>query len=119
MTKHATFPDRLARLGLVQAAAAGAQKASRRLRSALSVEETARTLAAGLRAQGAAICVDTPAWSECGRPGRLLLFVTPGCGPDAADGLQLPGKALVQEDAEGAVWITWQDPWENPGRAAA
>lgn len=119
MTTSSTFADRLAALGLLRSPPPDPRDPRRRLRSACSVDRTAAVLADGLKAEGAAICVNTPAWSECGRPGRLMLFVSPDGGPDRELGLCLPWKALVQEDQAGDVWILWQDPEDWSHRSAA
>ncbi|MGG7568037.1 hypothetical protein ACQ5SO_17945 [Rhodovulum sp. DZ06] len=116
------FAERLAALGLL--ADPRARAPMHRLRAAGTVEEVSARLAGDLERQGAAICVNAEAWSACGRPARLLVFVSSHWTPraalaDAADGLTLPWKVLVKEDAEGAVWIQWQDPGEAPSARAA
>ena len=116
------FADRLAALGLL--ADPRGRAPLQRLRADGEVEEVAAIIAADLKRQGAAICVNAEAWSACGRPARLLIFVSPQWTPDsaladAADGLTLPWKVLVKEDAQGAVWIHWQDPGEAPSARAA
>lgn len=118
MPYASSFPARLVSLGLVRTPVE-ARDPRRRLRSSLSVEETASRLAEALEAEGAAICVNTPAWTEGGRKGRLLVFVGAACGAERGDGLILPWKALVQEDESGAVWILWQDPEQSLGQEAA
>lgn len=119
-----TFARRLAELGVLAEPVAPRAAAPRRLPAALSVAETAKRIARGLKEDGAAICVNTEAWAAGGRAARLLLFVSPALAAaseaaDMEDGLALPWKVLVQEDAEGRVWILWQDPGEAPYAQAA
>lgn len=50
-------------------------------------------------------------------PAELLIFGNPKLGTpamqaDITAGLLLPMRALAYEDAEGQVWLTWQEPAE-------
>jgi uncharacterized protein (DUF302 family) len=92
-----------------------------RIRSQHSVAHTVQRLQSMLKERGILLfaCIDFSAdAARAGlamRPEQLLLFGNPKAGtplmlaaPEA--GLDLPLKALVWEDADGAVWIAHNDP---------
>lgn len=91
------------------------------LRSAHSAEETVQRLRALLEAKGVTVfaVVDHSGEAEKAgmrmRPTKLVIFGNPAAGTPvmlAAPGsaIDLPLKILVAEDAEGAVWMTWNEP---------
>jgi uncharacterized protein (DUF302 family) len=86
-----------------------------------SVDRTVQKLEALLQARGVRLFAVIDHSGEAGRVGmhipstKLLIFGDPRAGtpimiasPSAA--LDLPLKILVSEDAEGMVWISWNDP---------
>jgi uncharacterized protein (DUF302 family) len=91
------------------------------VRSAYSVEESVTRIEAALRAANLTIFarVDHSGEAEkvglAMRPTKLIIFGSPKGGTPlmiAAPSLaiDLPLKALVAEDAEGAVWLTYNSP---------
>jgi uncharacterized protein (DUF302 family) len=88
---------------------------------ARSVEETVQRLSSLILAKGIMIFANIDFSGDAARAGlslrpeRMLIFGNPKAGtPLMAQkpsvGLDLPLKALVFEDAEGKVWIAYNDP---------
>ncbi|WP_411351158.1 DUF302 domain-containing protein [Leisingera aquaemixtae] len=93
------------------------------VQSQKSVAETMDSLQAAVEDAGATVFarVDHAAGAQTAalelRPSQLLIFGNPKLGTPAmqADmraGLYLPLKVLAYEDADGQVWLTYQDPAE-------
>ncbi|CUH98160.1 DUF302 domain-containing protein [Leisingera aquaemixtae] len=93
------------------------------VQSQKSVAETMDALQAAVEDAGATVFarVDHAAGAQTAalelRPSQLLIFGNPKLGTPAmqADmraGLYLPLKVLAYEDADGQVWLTYQDPAE-------
>lgn len=91
------------------------------LASRHSVEETVSRLEAVLAQKGVSIFASIDHSGEAARvglemrPTKLLIFGSPKAGtplmraaPTIA--IDLPLKALIWEDAEGRVWLTYNDP---------
>jgi len=103
------------------------------VRSAFSVSETITRLMTGVTSRGMTIfaVVDHGDGAEIAglslRPTQLVLFGTPKGGTPLMQeqqtaGIDLPLKALAWEDANGKVWLTYNDPaWiaQRHGLAAA
>jgi uncharacterized protein (DUF302 family) len=103
------------------------------VRSAFSVSETITRLMTGVTSRGMTIfaVVDHGDGAEIAglnlRPTQLVLFGTPKGGTPLMQeqqtaGIDLPLKALAWEDANGKVWLTYNDPaWisQRLGLAAA
>jgi uncharacterized protein (DUF302 family) len=92
-----------------------------RLRSAHSVAATIERLEASLKAHGVMVFAridfsgDAARAGLTMRPQQLLIFGNPKAGTPLmmavpAVGLDLPLKALVWEDASGAVTVAYNDP---------
>lgn len=92
-----------------------------RIRSAHDVARTVERLVALLAARGLRVFADIDFARDAGaagltlRPERLVIFGNPKSGTPllaAAPtvGLDLPLKALVWEDADGATWLAYNDP---------
>src|SRR5271156_2033922 len=92
-----------------------------RIASAHSVAETVSKLEAMLQAKGVKLFAVVDHSGEAEKAGlkmpptKLLIFGNPKAGtpvmlaaPSAA--LDLPLKILVAEDAQGKVWLSWNDP---------
>lgn len=92
-----------------------------RRRSGHSVDETVTRLEGVLKAKGVALFALVDHSGEAAKVGlkmpatKLLIFGNPAAGtpvmvaaPTIA--LDLPLKILVAEDAEGAVWLSWNEP---------
>lgn len=90
-------------------------------RSRHGADETAHRLLAALVAAGQTIFADVDHAlnaAEVGltlRPTRMILFGNPAAGTalmEAAQtiGLDLPLKALIWQDAEGATWLSYNQP---------
>jgi uncharacterized protein (DUF302 family) len=90
------------------------------VRSASPVRETADRLAAMIRSKGMTVfaridhSANATAVGLALRPMELLIFGNPKAGTllmqdKETSGIDLPVKALVWEDAEGAVWLTYND----------
>lgn len=115
---------RYATLGLILATAStGAAAADGLVRSASphSVEETAERFVSQAKKQGLKIFeqVDHAAGAASVgkelRPTRLVIFGNPKGGTPLMQcaqsvGIDLPMKALVWEDADGQVWLAYNDP---------
>ncbi len=91
------------------------------IRSAFGQEETVRRLKAAIKARGMTLFanVDHAAGAAAVgltlRPTELLMFGaakggTPLMQAAQKMGLDLPLKALVWTDEEGATWLSWTDP---------
>ncbi len=91
------------------------------VKSAHSVADTADKLVAALEAKGMKVFarVDHAAGAaSIGteiRPTQLVLFGNPKVGTPLMQcnqtvGIDLPQKALIWEDAEGQVWLSYNDP---------
>ena len=91
------------------------------LRSAHSVQGTIDRLEAALKSKGMTVftridhAAGAAATGQTLRPTQLLIFGNPKvgtplmqCGISMA--IDLPQKALVWEDSEGAVWLAYNDP---------
>jgi uncharacterized protein (DUF302 family) len=105
------------------------------LASAHSVAETIRRFEAALKARDVTLFAEidhTAGASEAGmtlRPTFLLVFGTARAGTPLMQenqriGIDLPLKALIFEDADGKVWLAYNEPaWlaarNNLGSAAA
>jgi uncharacterized protein (DUF302 family) len=103
------------------------------IRSAFAPEETMRRLTAAVEAKGMTIFahVDHAAGAAAAglplRPTDLLIFGaakggTPLMQAAQSAGIDLPLKALVWRDADGATWLSYNDPaWlaERHGAEAA
>lgn len=89
--------------------------------SAHSVDETVARLTAALEAKGVKTFAVVDHGGEAEKAGlqmpptKLLIFGNPAAGtpimlsaPSAA--IDLPLKILVAEDANGRVWVSWNDP---------
>jgi uncharacterized protein (DUF302 family) len=92
-----------------------------RIRSAYDVDETVERLVALLAKHAIRVfaridfAADAAAAGLALRPEQLLIFGNPKSGTpllaaSPAVGLDLPLKALVWEDADGAAWIAHNDP---------
>jgi uncharacterized protein (DUF302 family) len=92
-----------------------------RVASHYSVEETLQRLEAAFASKGLQIFARVDHSGEAEkvglkmRPTKLLIFGSPKGGTPlmvAAPGLaiDLPMKALVSQDAQGKVWVTYNDP---------
>lgn len=92
-----------------------------RRRSGHSVDETVTRLEGVLKAKGVALFALVDHSGEAAKVGlkmpatKLLIFGNPAAGtpvmvaaPTIA--LDLPLKILVAEDADGAVWLSWNEP---------
>lgn len=90
-------------------------------RSEHPVEETVTRLKAVLAAKNVTLFAEVDHSGEAARAGltmpptRLLIFGNPKAGTPVmlaapSSAIDLPLKLLVWEDAEGAVWISWNDP---------
>jgi len=90
-------------------------------RSSHSVDETVTRLEGLLRAKGVTLFAVVDHSGEAAKAGlqmpstKLLIFGNPAAGtpvmlaaPSIA--LDLPLKLLVAEDADGAVWLSWNEP---------
>ena len=86
-----------------------------------SVVQTMDSLLAGLKANGLTVFarIDHGAnAAEVGmalRPTQVVIFGNPRAGTvlmqeNQVSGLDLPFRALVWEDADGQVWLTYSDP---------
>jgi uncharacterized protein (DUF302 family) len=91
------------------------------VKSEYSVEETANRLDSILRSKGMTVVArmnHAEAAMKVGmtlRPTELLIFGNPKVGTplmlcEQRVALDLPQKALIWEDASGAVWISYNDP---------
>jgi uncharacterized protein (DUF302 family) len=91
------------------------------LRSLYSVLETVKRLEAGLAAKNLTIFARIDHGGEAERvglkmrPTQLVIFGTPKGGTPVmvaapTSAIDLPMKALVWEDAEGMVWLSYNDP---------
>jgi len=92
-----------------------------RIASQHSVAATMERLEGALRERGILIFAQIDFSGDAARAGltmrleRLLIFGNPKAGTplmqaEPAVGLDLPLKTLVWEDAEGEVWIAYNDP---------
>lgn len=90
-------------------------------RSHHSVSQTLDRLEAALRAKGLKIFARIDHGAGAGaagvslRPTQLLIFGNPKLGSqlftsNQTAGIDLPMKALAWEDAEGQVWVAYNDP---------
>ena len=95
--------------------------------SSFGPKETMDRLAAEVTAKGMSIFAridHTAGAASVGmplRPTELLVFGNAGAGTplmqiDQAIGIDLPLKALVYQDAEGKVWLSYNDPGWLAGR---
>ena len=94
-----------------------------RTRSAYPVEETAARLKADIEGKGIMFfaAIDQGALAEGAGialpPSQLLLFGNPPLGitfltADPESGIDWPVRMLVHADADGTVWVVYQDwPW--------
>lgn len=91
------------------------------VRSGFGAKETMDRLEAAVRAKGMSVFarIDHGAGAKAAglplRPTELLIFGSAKAGTplmqlDQAIGIDLPLKALVAEDASGAVWLSYDDP---------
>jgi uncharacterized protein (DUF302 family) len=91
------------------------------LRSQYSVQQTADRLASALESRGMRIFarIDHAAGAadvgQSLRPTQLVIFGNPRVGTplmqcSQTTGIDLPQKALVWRDADGQVWLTYNDP---------
>ena len=91
------------------------------VRSEYSAEDTLERLEAEIKARGIDVFarIDHAAGATMAglplRPTTVLIFGnakagTPLMQADQAVGIDLPLKALVYEDASGAVWLAYNDP---------
>ncbi|MGR3759857.1 DUF302 domain-containing protein [Roseobacteraceae bacterium NS-SX3] len=108
-------------IALIPALSAAAELV--KVQSQKPVAETADALQAAVEKAGATVFarVDHAAGAETEgmelKPAQLLIFGNPKLGTPAmqADmraGLYLPLKVLAYEDAEGQVWLAYEDPAE-------
>ncbi len=92
-----------------------------KVKSAHSVGETADRLEKALLAKGMKVFqrIDHAAGAKTAgktlRPTQLLIFGNPKVGTplmlcSQSIAIDLPQKALIWEDAEGAVWLAYNDP---------
>ncbi len=92
-----------------------------KLKSAHSVNETADRLERTLLAKGMKVFqrIDHAAGAKAAgkslRPTQLLIFGNPKVGTplmlcSQSIAIDLPQKALIWEDASGAVWLAYNDP---------
>lgn len=115
---------RIAALAVATLVLAGPAHADfEKMRSAHSVPATIDRLEEAVKAAGATVFtrVDHAKGAASVEmdlaPAELLIFGNPQLGTQAmqADitaGLLLPMRALAYEDADGRVWLTWQEPAE-------
>ncbi len=91
------------------------------IKSAHSVDATADRLESMLQKKGMTVFTrinHTDGAQKVGktlRPTQLLIFGNPKVGTplmqcNQAAGIDLPQKALIWEDADGKVWLTYNDP---------
>ncbi len=92
-----------------------------KVRSAHSVSDTADRLEQALLSKGMKVFqrIDHAAGAQSGgkslRPTQLLIFGNPKVGTplmlcSQSIAIDLPQKALIWEDAGGAVWLAYNDP---------
>lgn len=97
------------------------------LESKHSVEETMQRLEELLKQKGVAIFARIDHSGEAAkaglemRPTKLLIFGSPKAGTPLMQAaptlaIDLPLKALLWQDAEGKVWLTYNDPAYLQGR---
>ncbi len=98
-----------------------------RVQSMRDVADTMRELEQGAKARGLQVfnLIDHAAGAESIgqslRPAQLLIVGHPKAGTALmqcapALGLELPLKVLVREDAQGKVWLEYNDPFWLAGR---
>ncbi|MQX35008.1 DUF302 domain-containing protein [Roseospira navarrensis] len=92
-----------------------------RLQSPHSVEETIARLKAAVEAKGIRVFADIPHTANAAAmdlempPVHLLIFGSPKIGAPLMSaapsiGIDLPIKALAWQDADGQVWLAYNDP---------
>lgn len=107
--------------GLSAPALAGPDDGLVRLKSPHSVELTVARLKQAIRDKGVTIFADIPHAANAAKldldmpETHLLVFGSPKIGAplmsaNPAIGIDLPIKAVVWEDADGQVWLAYNDP---------
>ncbi|KAA5605587.1 DUF302 domain-containing protein [Roseospira marina] len=102
-------------------AARAAEDGLVRLKSPYSVDETIARLKTAVEAKGVTVFADIPHTANAAAldlempPSHLLIFGSPRIGAPLMTaappiGIDLPIKALAWQDADGQVWLGYNDP---------